>query len=40
MKSAILFLPVGPYESYAQTVEVLPGSKKALDLKLTLNKEQ
>jgi hypothetical protein len=29
-----------PYESYAQTVEVLPASKKALDLKLTLNKEQ
>lgn len=27
------------YESAAQTVEVLPGTKKSLDLKLTLNKE-
>jgi hypothetical protein len=30
---------LGPYESNAQTVEVLPGGKKAIDLKLTLNKE-
>ena len=40
--NAVMYDPefLRPYESYAQTVEVLPGSKKALDLKLTLNKEQ
>jgi len=27
-----------PYESAARTVEILPGGKKTLDLKLTLNK--
>lgn len=40
--NAVMFDPdfLRPYESNAQTVEVLPGGKKTLDLKLTLNKEQ
>jgi len=40
--NAVMYDPefLRPYESFAQTVEVLPASKKALDLKLTLNKEQ
>ena len=38
--NAVVYDPdfLRPYESYAQTVEVLPGNKKALDLKLTLKK--
>jgi hypothetical protein len=28
-----------PYETAAQTVEILPNDKKTIDLKLTLNKE-
>jgi hypothetical protein len=40
--NAVMYDPefLRPYESYAQTVEVMPGGKKTLDLKLTLNKEQ
>jgi hypothetical protein len=40
--NAVMYDPdfLRPYESNAQTVEILPGSKKTLDLKLTLNKEQ
>jgi hypothetical protein len=39
--NAVMYDPefLRPYESYSQTVEVLPGSKKTLDLKLALNKE-
>jgi Carboxypeptidase regulatory-like domain len=39
--NAVMYDPefLRPYESNAQTVEVLPGNKKTLDLKLTLNKE-
>jgi hypothetical protein len=40
--NAVMYDPdfLRAYESYAQTVEILPGTKKTLDLKLTLNKEQ
>ena len=39
--NAVMYDPdfLHAYESYAQTVEILPGAKKTLDLKLTLNKE-
>ena len=41
LMAAVMYDPdfLRTYESYAQTVEILPGTKKALDLKLTLNKE-
>jgi hypothetical protein len=40
--NAVMYDPdfLRPFESAAQTVEVLPGSKKSIDLKLTLNKDQ
>jgi hypothetical protein len=40
--NAVMYDPdfLRPYEAAAQTVEVLAGSKKSIDLKLTLNQEQ
>jgi hypothetical protein len=40
--NAVMYDPdfLRPYEAAAQSVEILPGDKKTLDLKLTLNKEQ
>ena len=39
--NAVMYDPdfLRPYEAAAQTVEVLPGSKNSIDLKLTLNTE-
>jgi hypothetical protein len=39
--NAVMYDPdfLRSYESAAQTVEVLPGDKKSIDLKLPLNKE-
>ena len=39
--NAVMYDPdfLRPYEAAAQTIEVLPGTKKSIDLKLTLNKE-
>jgi hypothetical protein len=40
--NAVMYDPdfLRAYESAAQTIEVVPGGKQSLDLKLTLNKDQ